>query len=160
MNPKELLCRIQVVSKQRRYRIYRDSVALFCDAILQSMGKPNQALSIAFVTSREIQSLNSRYLQRNYATDVLSFSYGKVKMDRMPFLGEVIIAPEVAVNGATRKKISPEEELKRILIHGILHLLSYDHETDQGQMNRLQKRLLRRKFSANAPPLADLKVDR
>jgi probable rRNA maturation factor len=128
--------------------------------MLQSMGKPSQALSVAFVTAREMRSLNNRYLQRNYATDVLSFSYGKVKVESMPFLGEIIIAPEVAVNDATHIGVSPEGELKRILIHGILHLLGYDHETDQGQMNRLQRRLLRRKFSADAPSLADLKVNR
>lgn len=81
-------------------------------------------------------------------------------MDGMPFLGEIIIAPEIAVDQALRYRIGPERELRRLLVHGILHLLGYDHETDEGRMNRLQTRLLRRKSLVDAPPLSDLKVSR
>jgi probable rRNA maturation factor len=123
------------------------------------LGESNRALSVAFVSARKIHTLNRRYLRRDFATDVLSFSYGKVKMDGIPFLGEILIAPEIAVNHAIRGRICPERELKILLVHGILHLHGYDHEKDQGQMNRLQARLLRRKFFALAPSLADLKVN-
>lgn len=81
-------------------------------------------------------------------------------MDGIPFLGEIVIAPEIAADQAARFRISPEKELKKLLVHGILHLLGYDHETDRGQMNRYQRRLQRRKFFQNAPSLADLKVNR
>lgn len=81
-------------------------------------------------------------------------------MDGSSFLGEIVIAPEVAVEQAIRFRISPEKELKKLLLHGILHLLGYDHETDRGQMNRFQRNLLRRKFFQNAASLADFKVNR
>jgi probable rRNA maturation factor len=158
MNSRELLSRIQVQSRQMRYRIYRDSVALFCDAILQSLDESERALSVAFVSARQMRSLSRRYLQRDYATDVLSFSYGRISVDNLPFLGEIVIAPEIAVNHASRSRTCPERELKILLVHGILHLLGYNHETDQGQMKRFQNRLQRRKFFAQAPPLADLDV--
>jgi probable rRNA maturation factor len=104
--------------------------------------------------------LSRRYRHKNYATDVLSFSYGEVMVDKRLFLGEIVIAPEVAFNQAVRYGVSPHKELRQLVIHGILHLLGYDHETDQGQMNRLQKRLLRRKFFVDAPLLAKTKVAR
>ena len=81
-------------------------------------------------------------------------------MDDKPFLGEIIIAPGTAVRQAGRFGVSPERELKKLLVHGILHLLGYDHEQDKGEMKRFQTRLLRRKFFLNAPALADLKVIR
>jgi probable rRNA maturation factor len=152
--------RIQVLNRQRRYKIHRKAVASFCDEALESMGRPNHSLSVAFIGTAEMRSLNRLYLNRNYATDVLSFSYGNVKMDGVPFLGEVVIAPEIAVDRAVRFRIRPEKELGRLLVHGILHLLGYDHETDRGRMNRFQRRLVRRKFFRNADSLADLKVNR
>ena len=99
--------------------------------------------------------MNYRYLRRNYATDVLSFPYPGVVMGGMPFLGEIVIAPEIAVIQAVRHAVPPERELRKLLVHGILHLLGYDHERDRGQMNRLQARLLRRKFFGMAPSVAD-----
>jgi probable rRNA maturation factor len=81
-------------------------------------------------------------------------------MEDLPFLGEIIVSPEVAVNRAQPGWNNPQNELKRLLLHGILHLLGYDHETDRGQMNRLQANMLRRRFSTTAACLADLKVNR
>lgn len=107
-----------------------------------------------------MRSLNRRYLQRDYATDVLSFSYEGVMAGSVPFLGEIIIAPEIAVHQAARYKVSPEREIRKLLVHGILHLLGYDHETDSGRMNRFQTKLLRRKAFVNSPALADLRVNR
>jgi probable rRNA maturation factor len=101
--------------------------------------------------------LNRRYRHKNYVTDVLSFSYGEVLVDKRLFLGEIVIAPEVAFTQAVRYGVCPHKELRQLFVHGILHLLGYDHETDQGQMNRLQKRLLRRKIFVDAPLLAEMK---
>jgi probable rRNA maturation factor len=160
INPKALLARIQIRSRQRRYRVYRESVALFCAALLGSLGYPNHAVSIVFVGARMMRVLNRRYRQKDYPTDVLSFSYGEMKIDQIPFLGEVVISPEIAVRQAIHWGVSPERELRKLLVHGILHLLGYDHETDEGQMNYVQTKLLRRKFFADAPSLADLKGNR
>jgi len=118
------------------------------------------AISIVFVGTREMRSINNRYRGRDYATDVLSFSYGIMEMEGRTFLGEIIIAPEVATNQAIRHGASPEKELRKLVVHGTLHLLGYDHETDKGQMNQIQRKLLQRKFFLNSPPLAQLKASR
>jgi probable rRNA maturation factor len=154
VNPKVLLSRIQVRSAQRRCKVNRDSVALFCAALLQSLEFPDHAVSIAFIGARAMRTLNRDYRKKDYPTDVLSFSYGDMKIDQIPFLGEIMISPEIAMRQAIQAGVSPEKELRMLLVHGILHLLGYDHETDRGRMNRLQAKLLRRKFFMDAPPLA------
>ncbi len=160
METRILPSRIQVLNRQRRYKIHRKSVASFCADLLQCLDQPPLTLSIVFVGPATIRALNRRFLKRDYATNVLSFSYDGVSMDRLPFLGEVVIAPESAVRQAARYGVHPEKELRKLLVHGILHLLGYDHQTDRGQMNRLQAKLLRRWHFVNAPSLADLEVNR
>ena len=160
MKPGDLLSRIQVQNRQRQYRIHRDSVALFCADLLQSLRHPHAALSVVFAGPRVMRVLNRQYRGRDYATDVLSFSYGPIRIGRAPFLGEVILSPEIAVRQALRWRSDPDRELRMLLMHGILHLLGYDHETDSGQMKRLQRTLSRRRFFTDCLPLADLKGNR
>jgi probable rRNA maturation factor len=132
----------------------------FCTGVLESLRVPAaRSLSVVFVGTAKMRSINCRYRQKDYATDVLSFSYRGVKLDGFPFLGEIVIAPEVAFEQAIRYGIRPEKELRKLLVHGVLHLLGYDHESDQGQMNRLQTRLLRRKFILNSPSLIDFRAN-
>ena len=126
--------------------------------MLRALGQPHRTLSIVFVGAEEMRKINKHYLGRDYATDVLSFSYGKVKMDGLYFLGEIVIAPGIAVRQAIRSRVSPERELRKLLVHGALHLLGHDHEKDKGEMNRIQAGFLRRRFFLNPPPLTQWKV--
>ena len=100
---------------------------------------------VVFVSARKMRSLNRQYRGKDYATDVLSFCYGQEKSEGIPSLGDIVISPDVAFDQAASHKVSPEREMRKLLIHGILHLLGHDHETDDGEMNRLQARLLRRR---------------
>jgi len=117
-------------------------------------------LSVVFVSPREMRVMNRRYLGRDYATDVLSFCYEQPVVEGRPFLGEIVIAPEIAALHAVRYGVNPEKELRKLLVHGILHLLGYNHENDRGEMNRLQNKLLRRKLLADFPPFAIVKESR
>jgi probable rRNA maturation factor len=159
-NPGEQLPGIQIRNKQRRHKIISPLVASFCAEVFKSFDLSNTAISIAFVSPHEMRLLNRQYLKHDYATDVLSFSYERLVVEGLPFLGEIIIAPEIAVIHANRYGVNPEKELRKLLVHGILHLLGYDHEADRGQMNRLQTKLLRRKQLVNFPPLAMMKETR
>jgi probable rRNA maturation factor len=103
--------------------------------------------------------LNYRYLNRNYATDVLSFAYQGIVLEGLPFLGEMVIAPEVAINAAVRYGVKPEKELRKLLVHGTLHLLGFDHEVDCGQMQGIQDRLTRRAFFMKPPSLLEKKAN-
>lgn len=157
---KRLLDRMHVVNRQRRFRVHTEPTARFCEAVLEALDQHDWSLSVAFIPTREMESLNRAYRGREYATDVLSFSYrsGSDPSDR--FLGEIVIAPEIAVRQAERYGGAPEAELRRLLVHGVLHLLGYDHETDRGEMMRLQGKLLRRKVLRLPPALATMDGDR
>jgi len=104
-----------------------------------------------------MRALNLKYLGRDYATDVLSFGYQGEAAEGHLMLGEIVIAPEVAWHQARRWRTAPERELRRLLVHGLLHLAGYDHETDNGAMLRLQRRLLRRRALLHGSPLAEMK---
>jgi probable rRNA maturation factor len=158
--PSDPLRSIPVLNRQRQFRIDRKAVALFCARVLRSLDLPHRTLSVVFVRAQEMCWINEQYRGKNYATDVLSFSYDGVRMEGMPFIGEILIAPEVAAQQAVRYGITTEKEIRKLLVHGILHLLGYDHETDKGQMNRIQAKLVRRRFFLNSPFLVQSKVIR
>ena len=100
--------------------------------------------------------MNRQYRRKDYATDILSFSYGQENLEGRPFLGDIVISPAIACSQAVRYGVSQEKEIRKLLVHGILHLLGYNHETDNGEMNRLQALILRRRHFAKAAPIADI----
>jgi|SRR5579862_685576 len=118
-------------------------------------------LSLALVTDAAMRRLNRRFRRIDQATDVLSFPaapeakpiggarrvVGRDKSSRLiepASLGEIVIAVGVARRQASAYGHSLSAELKVLALHGLLHLLGYDHETDQGQMRRVEERLRRR----------------
>ena len=149
--------KIQVANRQTQFKIRASAVASFCVAAMRSLDHGAAALSVVFVGPRKMRSINKTYLQHDYATDVLSFSYKGSVTDDESFLGEIIIAPEVAAGNAIRYGTNLEKELRKLLVHGILHLLGYNHETDGGQMNRLQARVLRSRLLIKTCSLVDIK---
>jgi probable rRNA maturation factor len=118
------------------------------------------AVAIALVTDAHSQKLNSQYRRKNAATDVLSFramaeSDNAGRRDRAPriadrdvrsFLGDIVIATGTARKQAKEAGHSYQAELRVLALHGLLHLLGYDHETadDAGRMRRVETRLRRR----------------
>ncbi|MDQ1349864.1 MAG: putative rRNA maturation factor [Acidobacteriota bacterium] len=92
----------------------------------------------------EAQELNSRYLQRDYPTDVLSFPFNEEVPEEGFYLGDIFVCYPIAGEQAKENNITLEEELLTLMVHGILHLGGYDHETDSGEMEKLQEQLLSR----------------
>jgi probable rRNA maturation factor len=82
--------------------------------------------------------LNRRWRRKNRPTDVLSFPSGE---NGSRFLGDVVISVPYASRQARRRGDPPSREMDRLLVHGYLHLLGYDHETDDGEMDALEARL-------------------
>ena len=82
--------------------------------------------------------LNRRWRRRNGPTDVLSFPAGE---SGARFLGDIVISIPYATRQARRRSDPPSREMDRLLVHGFLHLLGYDHETDDGEMDALEARV-------------------
>jgi len=94
---------------------------------LAGEGLLDAELSVSFVDEAEIEDLHIRYMEEPGPTDVLSFPLDDVDEGSTRLLGDVVIAPAVA---ARNNPADPEAELRLLLVHGILHLLGYDHEDD------------------------------
>jgi probable rRNA maturation factor len=98
-------------------------------------------LSVLLVTSDHIKTLNARYAGDDYATDVLAFPMMEEEDDEAPtMLGDIVICPEVARTNADKLNHSLDREVDVLLIHGLLHLLGYDHQNDE-ERARMDKRL-------------------
>ena len=101
--------------------------------------KARGEVSVALVGTARIRALNRRYRGKDAPTDVLSFPG-----DAPGFLGDIVIAAEVARRQADEAGHALGTEVRVLALHGLLHLLGYDHETDQGQMAKLEARLRRK----------------
>jgi probable rRNA maturation factor len=100
-------------------------------------------VAIAIVADRAMREMNRRYRGVDRATDVLSFP-AETAVRRSAHLGDIAIASGVAQRQARAHGHSLQTELRVLALHGLLHLLGYDHESDDGQMHRVEARLRRR----------------
>lgn len=108
--------------------------------------------NVCFVSGREIRRLNAGYRRKPSATDVLSFPWkdgslqGGAAKERefAAFLGDIVISPAVARRNARAEGHALAAEIRWLILHGVLHLLGYDHETDSGEMTELELSLRKR----------------
>jgi len=124
------------------------SPSKFLEKVLQTgqkflRQKGMQKVSLAFVTSAKIKRLNFIYRGKNKPTDVLSFT-----LNEDGYLGEIIICLSVAKKQAESFNHSLKKELARLLVHGYLHLLGYDHEKENEAkiMESLEEKILAKKY--------------
>lgn len=145
---------IEVVNRQRLARIDARRVATLVDTTLSAVGRAEANLTVAFVRDRVIRDLNRKFRGNDRVTDVLSFpaedyrghvsDVSFIGSGISEFLGDIVISTDAALNQADDAGHSFEREVNELVIHGVLHLCGYDHETDRGQMNRLELRLRRK----------------
>jgi len=141
-----------IVNRQRRLRAPVKDLGVFLARVQRALDVAGREVTVALVSDSEIARLNRTFRGKNKSTDVLSFPAngrdGKSRDTalRAPtsYLGDIAIAAAVARGNARRNGRSYRDELRVLILHGVLHLLGYDHETDNGQMNRLEVRLRRR----------------
>lgn len=109
------------------------------EAAFSFLPAQNGQIELKFTSDLEIQALNNQYRDKDYVTDVLSFN-----VSDSPFLGQVFICYNKAVEQAVELHHSIEEELAVLLIHGILHVFGYDHMTDAdfSEMNHLEQKII------------------
>jgi probable rRNA maturation factor len=114
--------------------------------LLRALQQSRAELSIALVGDNEMRELNTKYRKKNKTTDVLSFPAAEPLPSGPVLLGDVIISIEQAKRQAQERNRTIKSEVVTLLIHGILHLLGYDHERSKRQakiMNNLEHKLLR-----------------
>lgn len=113
-------------------------------AFVAARRNPRGSVALRFVTEKEIASLNRRYCGKDRPTDVLSFASpdGWAGRSEAKEWGDIIVAASVAARNAKKVDIRPSDEVVRLVAHGTLHLLGFDHATpkDERRMIRIQER--------------------
>lgn len=151
------------VSNLTAYPVQEETVRWLAEAVLAQEGVAG-SVTVAFVEMGEMARLNLEYRGVAGATDVLSFGYSGDEADEVwpepggseegpPYLGDVVIAPEVAFQNAAEDEIRPSLELAALVVHGLLHLAGHDHENDDGEMLARQQELLGRLWGDSSKDL-------
>ena len=122
--------------------IPKDDLVAFTLDVLGRLGLEGE-VGIKVCSEAVMAASNRKYRGKAGATDVLSFTDGSPGPEGLPYLGDILIAAPVAARQAKEAGHSLTVELKRLLLHGILHLAGYDHETDGGTMARKERGLRR-----------------
>lgn len=100
----------------------------------------NKIVELLFVNNDEIQKLNKEFRGKDKPTDVLSFPLEETPGSP---LGSIVISIDKVKEIAQKMEHSPQDEIALLYIHGLLHLLGYDHETDSGQMRQKEEELIK-----------------
>jgi probable rRNA maturation factor len=141
---------VEILNRQRLRSVDLQGAARLAREMLNRIGQEDAGLTITFIRDRAMRNLNRQYRGFDKPTDVLSFAY-RESPDGFPddfpddseagHLGDIVISVETAERYAAELGLTFEREIEHLIIHGTLHLAGYDHETDHGEMNRLERKL-------------------
>jgi probable rRNA maturation factor len=142
---------VDVASEGARSPLGRASVAAVARATLRHERVRDALISITFVDRPEIARLNRTHLGHSGPTDVISFGFTRAT-SADPVIGDIYICPEIGGENAKSRGGRVRDEIARLVVHGVLHVLGYDHPDDEqreaSDMWRRQERLVRRLRSA------------
>jgi probable rRNA maturation factor len=143
-----------ILNRQRSVRLARRPLELFLRRVRRELGLGEADVTICLVSDAKIARMNEAFRKKKGPTDVLSFPAVRRRRPMplragslataVPELGDIAISAATARRNAKRHGRSLPSELKILMLHGILHLLGYDHEADRGEMDRIENRLRKR----------------
>ena len=139
---------VTVVNLQRKLPLVSSVFREYTRQLLENVSEAaDKEFAVAFVSDRRMRELNKLFRNKDSTTDVLSFPHepDEFELTAPPaaaggtdFLGDIVISAEQAASQAAENGLTLEGEIKQLILHGILHLCGYDHETDNGEMNALE----------------------
>jgi probable rRNA maturation factor len=128
-----------ILNRQRKHAINTARLQRFVSTLIPALGVEDAEFAVVLITDGMMQRYNRDYRGYDKPTDVLSFP------GEDGYLGDILISSETAYNQARKSNtLSLETNIQRLLLHGLLHLMGYDHETDDGEMRTVERRLRRR----------------
>jgi len=144
-----------IVNRQRAARLARPPLESFLRLVKNELGLEEAGLTVRLVSDAEIARMNETFRKKKGPTDVLSFPMvarrrpvrlrrGSRTVKDGEYLGDIAISPATAQRYAKKNGRKLSSELQVLILHGVLHLLGYDHETDRGKMDRIERKLRKR----------------
>jgi probable rRNA maturation factor len=144
-----------ILNRQRAARVSRRPLELFLQRVRSNLGLDEAGMTVCLGSDAEIARMNEMFRKKKGPTDVLSFPTvarrrlvqsrrGLKKTKPGDYLGDIAISPATARRYAKRNGRKLSSELQVLILHGVLHLLGYDHETDRGEMDRVERKLRKR----------------
>jgi probable rRNA maturation factor len=144
-----------ILNRQREVRVARRPLESFLRRVKRELGIAKSDVAICLLSDAEMARLNQHFRKRKGPTDVLSFpSLARKKSLRLrrkaaqtrtgDYLGDIAISPATARRYAKKHSRKVATELRVLILHGVLHLLGFDHETDHGEMDRIEQKLRKR----------------
>lgn len=131
---------VRLCSSISRPHLRLSALEALAQRILAAAGSPRGELSVNLIGDRRMRRLNLDYRGQDRTTDVLAFAFREVPGPASPLLGDVAISVPAAVRQARDAGHSLEDELATLLVHGILHLLGFDHERSPAEARRMHRR--------------------
>lgn len=142
-----------ILNRQRAVHLARRPLESFLRRVQAEVGFQGAGLTVCLVSDAEIARLNETFRDKKGPTDVLSFPavmrrrpvrLGSKTMKAGGYLGDIAISPATARRYAKKHRRKLSREIRVLILHGVLHLLGYDHETDRGKMDLVEQRLRER----------------
>ena len=132
---------LRVYCSDNKYKVNKIHIHKLLNKLRKELNFCISSLPINFISSDEITIINQKYLKHNYSTDIITFNYSG-NLNNLD--GEIFISYEDAESNSTRYKNTLNEEILRLVIHGMLHLIGYDDikEKDFKKMKKLENQLL------------------
>jgi len=150
-----------IINRQNEYLLDLPSLRAYEHQVKSVLDLGSREFNVCFVNDDDISRMNSVYRGKAAPTDVLSFPWEgegesgpeeAASAEFRNFLGDVVISVPTATRNARAEGHSTEEEIRMLILHGVLHLLGYDHETDHGEMKSLELSLRERLTPPPAGP--------
>lgn len=133
----------EIFNTQRKIKINLDSFQFFAEKAVEAVSEAKgKTFTLAFVSDRRMCALNKQFRGKDATTDVLSFPFEADEFEPDENnLGDIVVSLEQAKKQAAENNLALELEIKQLILHGVLHLCGYDHESDAGEMNELEIKL-------------------
>ncbi len=137
---------VEVVNRQRKLPLDCEHWKAFTTTALKAVPSGEAGATVVFVSDRMMREWNRTWRAKRGTTDVLSFPADQTEFEKSAdaTLGDIAISVERANQQARENGLTLEQEISQLILHGLLHLCGFDHETDRGEMNRLELRLRRK----------------
>ena len=113
----------------------KERIKKWIEATINTEGKKGETINIILTSNSNIKSLNRKYLKRNYITDIIAFNYNRDDV----ISGDLFLSPDTIKMNAGKYKTKYSEEILRVIIHGVLHLIGYNDENNEEKLVMREK---------------------